>query len=653
MSYTINILATHYNDYRLDYERFFFDNRLILANAGIAWPWLEQDGDVSWQRGLETRVTSLKADDEAALAEFRDILANSKSLLLAAPFSTLSRCIPDFTGILRSAPDLAHWQDARMRLVWLVPPSFWEYEGSARYLLLHGHYPPACAKILEYIPKFLHDLDNMLSSVDERIILPERDGRHVAADEIIDALGLELPREKLAPLRETRPQSREALYVQGKFRSMIKEQLHIPPSLEEELADMELPACLAAESVFSCYAPGERRTLYNAFVPQMESIAARHGIKLEMAEPADEPGWQPLDVDGELPFSALLKKRIMALPLPAKDYYARLFASKWNFAAKDFEDARIACTKPQAAAGAEPLLTVLTLAYNHEKYIGECIESVLAQQTSFPVRHLIVDDCSTDATAAIIDSYARKYPSVWPIYLGAGKFGDNVRALFDSCSSRYAALCDGDDYFTDPLKLQRQVDLLESHPDFSMCFHPVDVIYTDGSPTRVYPDKSQLPGGERPFYSLRDILQGNCIQTNSAVYRWRFAAGLPDWFNAEVVPSDWYWHLLHAEKGLVGYLPQRMAVYRRHPAALFATAEKGPAIHRARYGIQELQLYEVLDAHFRRAFHKDFQKLADGVFASLTQIFIESGDDSALVEAAEKYPLFGKTFLAGLNLKKA
>lgn len=292
-----------------------------------------------------------------------------------------------------------------------------------------------------------------------------------------------------------------------------------------------------------------------------------------------------------------------------------------------------------------PLVCVLTLTRNHRAYIGACIESVLAQQTPFPVRHIIVDHCSTDGTAQIISEYARKYPSIHPVPLSQWIPGQNVRALFLRCRSRYAALCDGDDYFTDPLKLRKQVDFLEAHPDCALCFHPVDVLYEDGSPPRVYPPEDLLPRGVRRFYTLRDLLFANIMQTNSVMYRWRFSEGLPDWFNATLIPGDWYWHLLHAETGLIGYQPDHMSVYRRHAASLYASAEGDHVDHRKAHGLDELRAYHVCNEHFQGRYYADFQRLAAGVLVDFLTIYAKTDDNTLMMKAAERYPNFTKDFL--------
>lgn len=302
---------------------------------------------------------------------------------------------------------------------------------------------------------------------------------------------------------------------------------------------------------------------------------------------------------------------------------------------------------PQVLAQ-EPLVSVLTLTRNQASMIGENIESILAQKTRFPFQHIIVDDGSKDGTQDIITEYAARYPRlIKPILLKhKAPHGENVRALFEQCRSKYAVLCDGDDYFTDPGKLQTQVDFMERNPDCALCFHPVSVVYEDGTPTKTYPPADLLPGGERLWYSLRDLLISNFIQTNSVMYRWRFQDGLPEWFDPTLIPGDWYWHLLHAETGKIAYLHKPMSAYRRHAASLYAHAEKDHVAHRHEHGLNELRAYNVCNAHFRNRYYKDFSRLARGVFADFVQDYLKTKDDSLLQEGIAAAPDFARDFLS-------
>ncbi len=259
--------------------------------------------------------------------------------------------------------------------------------------------------------------------------------------------------------------------------------------------------------------------------------------------------------------------------------------------------------KPHITLGAElsaPKVTVLTMAYNHEKYITRCLDSVLAQQTNFPISHVVSDDFSTDGTRAILLEYSKKYPHIKLIFNEHNAPGTVACKLFDSIPSEYVALCDGDDYFYDPLKLQKQADLLDKNPNYGLCFHLVMTLYEhDSEIGKIYPPVEYLPRGVKDKYYLAELFKFNLIQTNSVMYRWRFQnKGLPAWYAYGTCPSDIYWHLIHAEMGPIGFINEIMSVYWRHGGGLFYETETNRINHRNIYGLQEITLYDILDTHF-------------------------------------------------------
>ncbi|MDE6734800.1 MAG: glycosyltransferase [Desulfovibrio sp.] len=294
-------------------------------------------------------------------------------------------------------------------------------------------------------------------------------------------------------------------------------------------------------------------------------------------------------------------------------------------------------------------LTVLTMTYNHEEYIEDCLKSVLAQQTEFPVRHIVLDHCSSDATPSILNEYARKHPSIQPVLLSRREPEENVRGLFLRCRTKYAALCDGDDFFSDLRKLQKQVDFLETHENCALCFHPVYVLFEDGHQPFVFPPSSQLPRRSNAEFYLADLTKGNFIQTNSVMYRWRFAEGLPSWFRYDICPADWYWHMLHAEKGRIGFLPEVMGVYRRHGNALYAKSFVDPLAHWRIHGMGELHALKAYNDHFNNRYFRNFSSLADHIFVAYLKIASEEGDSSFLDQASAAYPQFALEFFRNIN----
>lgn len=119
-----------------------------------------------------------------------------------------------------------------------------------------------------------------------------------------------------------------------------------------------------------------------------------------------------------------------------------------------------------------PLVSVVTITYNHEPWIARTIEGVLSQKVDFPLEMVIAEDCSTDGTRAVCERYAEAHPDIIRLLPSERNLGiiPNERRAMAAARGKYIAFCEGDDYWTEPSKLQRQVDFLESHPDYSVCF---------------------------------------------------------------------------------------------------------------------------------------------------------------------------------------
>ena len=209
-------------------------------------------------------------------------------------------------------------------------------------------------------------------------------------------------------------------------------------------------------------------------------------------------------------------------------------------------------------------MSVVTTTHNQEAYVHDAFDSFVAQQIDFPMEIIVADDASTDATPAIIQEYADRYPHLFRPILRPKNLGLN-RNLVDALSrarGTYIALCEGDDYWIDPLKLSKQVAFLDRHPKTAVCFHPVRTIWEDG---RVE-DQDFPPVSWRDDLSLDALIRRNFIQTNSAVYR-----RLPHYRDipADVMPLDHYLMVRHAFSGNIAMLPETMAVYRRHSQGMW------------------------------------------------------------------------------------
>lgn len=127
------------------------------------------------------------------------------------------------------------------------------------------------------------------------------------------------------------------------------------------------------------------------------------------------------------------------------------------------------------------VVSICCITYNHAQFIRKCLDGFLMQKTDFPIEILIHDDCSTDGTTEIIREYEAKYPElIFPLYEEENQYQHGKAAEIDFYNYRrargkYIAYCEGDDYWTDPLKLQKQVDFMEANPEYSICFHDFQV----------------------------------------------------------------------------------------------------------------------------------------------------------------------------------
>ena len=246
-----------------------------------------------------------------------------------------------------------------------------------------------------------------------------------------------------------------------------------------------------------------------------------------------------------------------------------------------------------------PRLSIVCLAYNAAPYIRAAIDGFLMQKTNFPVEILVHDDASTDGTADIIREYAESYPgTVRAVLQKENQLSKGVMVssefLWPLIRGEYVAVCEGDDYWTDMHKLQKQVDWLDAHPESSICFHPVVVHFEDGSrKDSIYPSDKDCPGG----YTFGELLRHNFIQTNSVVFRWKLKGREGD-VPTDIAPRDWFTNLLHAEKGPIGFISEAMGVYRRHPGGVWWNSADAPDAFYLRNGFRHLAFYKAVKNRF-------------------------------------------------------
>jgi glycosyltransferase involved in cell wall biosynthesis len=247
-----------------------------------------------------------------------------------------------------------------------------------------------------------------------------------------------------------------------------------------------------------------------------------------------------------------------------------------------------------------PKVTVHMITYNHAKFIAQAIESVLMQETEFSVELIIGEDCSTDGTREIVRRYACQYPKfIRPLFpdqnLGANK---NSRAVREAWRGEYIAILEGDDYWTDPRKLQKQVALMDQNPSYSMCGTAAQqlVVSSDGQDKQigVYPS-----GPAKALYSLEDVLVEYPFWTVTFVLR-NGIVNFPGWYE-KAKYGDVCLLALYAEKGPVAYLNDVTATYRIHPGGIWS----GGSISEKCKNCEET--FGLLNEHFAGRYSKLFR----------------------------------------------
>ncbi len=233
----------------------------------------------------------------------------------------------------------------------------------------------------------------------------------------------------------------------------------------------------------------------------------------------------------------------------------------------------------------ELVVSICCIAYKHEAFIAETINSIVRQKTNFKFKLIIGEDKSPDGTRSICEEYAAKYPDLielLPSDKNYGMMGNFIRTL-QACKGKYTAVCEGDDYWIDDHKLQRQVDFLEQNPEFSLCFSDIATINADGSEhPRTFPEWT------KDVVTIEDVVRCGYvfIPTATLLFRNILPSPMPD-FYYKAISGDIGLHLMLLDKGKGKMIPGKTAVYRMHPGGITKSKD-----HQEQALIKQYELYE-------------------------------------------------------------
>ena len=259
-----------------------------------------------------------------------------------------------------------------------------------------------------------------------------------------------------------------------------------------------------------------------------------------------------------------------------------------------------------------PKVSVCMTAYNHENYITESLNSILTQEVHFPYEIVLGEDCSTDKTREIALDFQKQHPDKVRLILpgeNLGLYGNRLGVqTLKACRGQYLALLNGDDYWTSPYKLQKQVNFLDKNPDFSVCFHNVRVFDDEG---REEPWESNGPNQKR-ISTLEDLWQGNFIYTCSAMVRRDALGDLPDWFETAEY-QDWAVFIVCSLHGKIGYIDEVMGVYRLHDGGVWAGTSRTEQLEK------DLRFYMRTNLNLNFAYEQPIRRMIAGCCGELVR----------------------------------
>ena len=260
-------------------------------------------------------------------------------------------------------------------------------------------------------------------------------------------------------------------------------------------------------------------------------------------------------------------------------------------------------------------MSVIILAYNHERTIVEAVKSVIIQRFSEPVEILVAEDCSTDRTREVLADLAKFYPQSFTV-LDRGKnlgLSRNLEDAFHRCRGKYISILEGDDVWIDPSKLNRVATKLDANPNWTGCFHNCRIEYLDNSRH----DEIKPGQGAAEELNVQALIRRNVIPTYSAMtYRRGVVTAFPEW-HRHLMNGDWGMHILHASQGPIGFLSDVMTAYRVHAGGLWSGK---PALDRL---YETLALWAAIDVHFDWKYQSEINKARAIEFSALQREYAD------------------------------
>ena len=250
-------------------------------------------------------------------------------------------------------------------------------------------------------------------------------------------------------------------------------------------------------------------------------------------------------------------------------------------------------TEKKITENDDTMVTVVCITYAHEAFIAQALDSFLMQKTNFKFKIFVGEDCGPDGTADIVREYAKKYPDIIVPFIREKNMGaqHNLIDLCQHATSPYIAFCEGDDYWVDEYKLQKQFDYMESHPDIRACTTQTEILAPEDWHLRSWykalPDGKLLLPDSIPGYQRKEtfspayIININVAHTSTHFYRWNYDLEIPDWYYEGII-GDTPLLLLQLGETSLGHIPEITSVYRINEGSIFFDKDRDASFLRTR-----------------------------------------------------------------------
>ena len=296
----------------------------------------------------------------------------------------------------------------------------------------------------------------------------------------------------------------------------------------------------------------------------------------------------------------------------------------------------------------EYVVTVLCDTYNHCKYIRKALDGLLSQVTSFPYVVYVHDDCSTDGTTEIVRDYARRYPGVIRAFLEEKNMysqGYHITKdlILPYINSKYIAICEGDDYWTDPNKLQRQWEILENHPECDMCACTASVVSEDGNETLRYIRPIEKNG----ILPIEDVIRGGGQYIATASLFYRSELYKKETLFEKVMSFDYSLQIRGALRGGIYFIDQNMAAYRSMANGSWTVQMTNNIEKRKKHIEREKKMLSVLDEETEGKYHLAIQERIEyGYLSFYEQLLLNK---ETIIRDIKEY--YGIGFLWGRGMR--